>query len=172
VLNYAAVARPLESSIEAALFQYKLGLEVMLSRKHVAKCRELHMQKELCRFLVERNIRAFGKSFGRAESDLLAELPGGRFLLETKLVKKVSESSIRHYITQLKAYMDQEEAATRGVLVIYNLSDTTILADRKWLRQNLWILAINLDSASPSKLRSRLMIEDGGSDSLVRFIAS
>jgi hypothetical protein len=174
LLNYSESRGPPASSIETALFHYKLGLEIMMpgSRTHVSSKRELHMQKELCRFLVERGVRAFGKSFGQTEVDLLAEIPGERFLIETKLVKKTSSRNIDRYITQLKSYMDQEEVATRGVLVLYNLSDTTIFTDGKWLRQSLKILPVNLCSASPSKIRKRLDIEDGGQERLVTFLQS
>ena len=163
-----------DSPVERAVMQYKLGMEVMMpaSREAVSSKGELNLQKELCKFLVERDIRAFGKSFGRSEVDLLAEIAGERILIETKLLKTVSARSIDRNVTQLIAYMDQEEPATRGVLVLYNLSDTIIVSEKRWFRQRLWILPINLCESSPSRMKKRFVIEDGGTDRLLRFIES
>jgi hypothetical protein len=173
LLNYCQSYVARASPVERILFQYKLGLEVMLpvTRDQVLASHELALQKELCRFLVERDVRAFGKLFGRSEVDLLAEIPGERFLIETKVVKRASGPSIEKFITQLASYMDQEEPATRGVLLLYNLSDTVILAERVWFRQKLWVLPVNLCSTSPSKTKRRMHIEDGGRTSIVRIIS-
>jgi hypothetical protein len=172
LLDYCQSYVSRQSAIERVLFQYKLGLEVMLpiTRDEVLASREIALQKELCRFLVERDVRAFGKLFGRSEIDLLAEVPGERFLIETKIVKRPNNSSIEKYITQLASYMDQEEPATRGILLLYNVSDTVILAERVWFRQKLWVLPVNLCSTSPSQTKRRIHIEDGGKASIVRII--
>jgi hypothetical protein len=174
LLNYTEDVVNVESSVERVLVQYKLGLEVMLpqSRDVVAEKRELELQKELCRFLVERDVRAFGKSFGRTEVDLLAEIPGERFLIETKIVEAASSNNIDRNVTQLISYMDHEEPATRGVLVLYNVSNTVVISDRKWFRQRLWVLPINLCDRPPSKAKRRLLIEDGGEDTMLRFVPS
>jgi hypothetical protein len=53
------------------------------SRETVGSRGEIDLQKELCKFLIERDIRAFGKLFGRSEVDLVAEMVGERILIET-----------------------------------------------------------------------------------------
>ncbi len=172
LLNLSDIRVSFDSPMEQSLIQYKLGLEVMLpeSAKRVTKLGELALQKELCRFLIERGVLAFGKSFGRSEVDILAELPGERFVIETKVIKRRCRDTIDLGVTQIIAYMDHEEPATRGVLVVYNVSDTIITADKRWHRERLWILPINLCGTSPSKTTKRLTIESGGSDAIVRLI--
>jgi len=162
------------STIERAIIQYKLGLEIMLPamREIVEQKREVTLQREFSRFLIERGIRAFGRQFGRAEADILAEIPGERFLLETKIAKHVTPRSFEKYVTQLLAYLDHEEPATRGVLVIYNISDTLIVGERQWLRHRLWILPINLCKMPPNKTIRRIFIEDGGDSAVLRFVPS
>ncbi|MCC7171243.1 MAG: hypothetical protein IT459_12395 [Planctomycetes bacterium] len=76
--------------VEKALRAYKLGLEAMdqhLRAEYVVK-RELRLQRELCRFLVEREIPAYGTKFGRSEVDLRAEQPRRSVVIEVKLLKK------------------------------------------------------------------------------------
>ena len=79
-----------ETPVEKALMQYKLGREVMAPEiiEEFKNKKELLLQKELCKFLLERNIFSFGTKFVRSETDLLAELPTEGFIIETKIYKE------------------------------------------------------------------------------------
>jgi len=64
------------------------------------------LQKELCKFLLERNIFSVGTKFGRSETDLLAELPTEGFIIETKIYKegkRVNEKIIKSTLCNYKA---------------------------------------------------------------------
>lgn len=164
-----------ESPVERALTQYKLGAEVMapdnikaLSRKH-----ELRLQKELCRFLLERGIFTVGTKFGRSETDLLANLPDEGYIIEAKVYKntaRVSEKTIKSDLVQLQSYMDQNPTRTRGILVIYNFSSTLISAPRQWVAGRFWFLPINLQQKPPSGRNRSLVVERGDGDDLIRVL--
>ncbi len=161
--------------MERALTQYKLGAEVMapdnikaLSRKH-----ELRLQKELCRFLLERGIFTVGTKFGRSETDLLANLPDEGYIIEAKVYKntaRVSEKTIKSDLVQLQSYMDQNPTRTRGILVIYNFSSTLISAPRQWVAGRFWFLPINLQQKPPSGRNRSLVVERGDGDDLIRVL--
>jgi hypothetical protein len=63
-------------------------------------------------------------------------------------------------LAQLQDYMDRRVARPRGVLVIYNLSGTLLVGPGVWLKGRYWITAINLGSATGSRRRRSLVIEE------------
>jgi hypothetical protein len=166
-----------ESTLERALRQYKLGLEVMAPEilKAFTQKGELRLQKELCRFLIERNIFAVGTKFGRSETDLLAEEAANAYVLETKLFRRgvgLRPSSIKRSLVQLQSYMDQMPSAPRGVLIIYNLTESLLTAVRKWIQGRYWILPINLQQDPPSSRKRSLAIELGEGNQLIEIIVT
>lgn len=164
-----------ETPIERALLQYKLGYEVMLpdSRKRIPKgTHELKLQKELCKFLLERNVFTFGTQFGQSEVDLMQQQPGDTLVIEAKIYRRsASSSSLRANLAQLQNYMDQQEFTSRGVLVIYNLTNTLLLPrERRWIRGRYWILPINLGTDTPSRRKRSLMFEEGRDGELLQVV--
>jgi hypothetical protein len=142
----------------AALWAYKLGLEVMMphSRSDMlgaggGKSKgELRLQRELCRFLVERGVHAFGKRFGPAEVDLLAFDPLSALVIETKIAKTPpNEAAFRRWLSQLLSYMDQEPLKNAGALVVYNMGHVPIITRGTrgralLLKERLYVIPINL----------------------------
>ena len=117
-----------DSPIERALRQYKLGLEVMAPEilVEMQEKGELLLQKELCKFLLEKNIFTVGTKFGRSETDLFVEHAGGEYTIEATVFRRKgsrSRSSLNHAVVQLQNYLDQRPSTPRGILVIYNLTD-------------------------------------------------
>jgi len=164
-----------ESPVEKALTQYKLGTEVMApdNIKDLSQKNELRLQKELCRFLLERGIFTVGTKFGRSETDLLANLPDEGYIIEAKVYKytaRVSEKTIKNNLVQLQSYMDQNPTRTRGILVIYNFSSTFISAPRQWIDGRFWFLPINLQKEPPSGRNRSLVIERGDGDDVIRVL--
>jgi len=164
-----------ETPIEKALFQYKLGTEVMAPEiiEQMTKKNELSLQKELCKFLIERGIYAMGTKFGRSETDLLAELPDEGFIIETKIYKeskRVGVRVIKSNLVQLQSYMDQNPVHRKGVLVIYNFSSVLITAPRRWIAGRFWFLPINLQKQPPSGRDRSIMIEPSEGSDLIRVL--
>jgi len=151
-----------EGSVERILRAYKLGLEVMAQdiREEFVEKGELRLQREMCRFLVERSIRAYGTKFGWSEVDLRADDVLGAVVIETKVLRSTapSERDINRWLTQLGSYLDQEHLALRGVLVLYNFSPTAILCPTTTIRFRYLILSINLCPDSPSKREASIEI--------------
>lgn len=161
--------------IERALRQYKLSLEVMTPEilTGLRGKKEVLLQKELCRFLLEREIFAVGTRFGRGETDLLAQEPTGEIVIETKIYRaRVNERIIRRDLAQLHNYMDQSAIYRRGCLAIYNLSDSVIVAPQEWLQGRYWILPINLLRDVPSKQRRSVTIEASKKKELINVIVN
>ncbi|MBN4054563.1 hypothetical protein JYT87_02520, partial [Nitrospira defluvii] len=164
-----------ETFVEKALMQYKLGIEVMTPEiiDSLKNKKELLLQKELCRFLLERNIFTVGTKFGRSETDLLAELPTEGYIIETKIYKegrRVNERIIKSNLVQLQSYMDQSPIHRKGILVIYNFSSILITAPRYWLRGRFLLLPINLQTKPPSSRQRSLIIEPGEGEDLIRVL--
>jgi len=163
-----------ETPVEKALTQYKLGIEVMTPEiiKVLQKKKELTLQKELCKFLLERNVFAVGTKFGRSEVDLLAELPTEGYVIETKIYREgrnVGEGTIKNNLVQLQSYMDQSPVHRRGILVIYNFSSKLITAPKRWIGGRFWFLPINLQRNPPSGRHQSIMIDQGEGEDLVRI---
>lgn len=160
------------SEIEKHLWQFKLGQEVIASEINNDNIpSELNLQKALSKFLIERGVLSFGRSFGRQEIDLYIEEYGEPFIIEVKLFKKKSGLDFRKnasqtlfYCDQLKTNADQlysymeEINQPRGVLVLFNYSDHYIDCPRQWIKGRLWILAINLGT-TPSKTKATVSIK-------------
>lgn len=156
--NYIDIASRVPANVEEQLWRYKLGQEVIApqntSRIVKGRTAELDLQKDICRFLLERGVRSFGKTFGRSQIDLYAnELPGEDIVIEVKVYKTPpSEARIKANFTQLLSYMDQElQRQPRGALVIFNCSDALLIAPRKWIHDRVFVLAINIGVKPPSK---------------------
>lgn len=162
-----------DSPVERALRAYKLGLEVVagdIQASH-SKLNELRLQRELCRFLVERHIPAYGTQFGWSEVDLRTEDALGAVLIEAKKITKVpSEADINRWLTQLGSYLDQEHRALRGVLAIYNFSPAPILAPATAIRLKYLVIAVNLCPTSPSKRRAAIEIVEGRDGNVVDVV--
>ncbi len=164
-----------DSKIERALFQYKLGQEIIapVRNKEIKASSELKLQKEISKFLVERDVLSYGTKYGRSEIDLYTKGEGGEdFVVEVKVYKgsRASEGTIKKNLVQLLSYMDLHRQP-RGILTIINMTSDTVLAPKKWLRGRLWVIAVNLCPKSPSK-RSRLIeiIESTDSKQIVEFV--
>jgi hypothetical protein len=156
-------------SVERALRAFKLGMEVS-AEDHLEASRlkdELYLQRVLLKFLVEREITAFGTRFGRSEVDVRAEDTMGSVVVEAKVLRvPLTEPKLNRWLTQLGSYMDQSHVALRGALVIFNFADSPILAPETIVGFRFLIVAINLCRASPSKRSSGVQVEGpaAGSD--------
>jgi len=168
-----------QTDIEKALFQYKLGYEIFAKEnnkrfKSNKAPIELTLQKELCKYLLERGIYSYGKSFGTHEIDLMVEQPGKIYVLETKIYKsnfslENFERHIRRDFIQLSEYLDIESSSAYGILVIYNLTDVLLLMSKQWISKRIWILPINITSLTPSKRKQSIKIEESDKKPFIRF---
>ncbi len=175
ILRIAADLVTRVSPVERALLQYKLGHEVVANeiRRLYAGRGELSLQRELCRFLIERDLYAIGTKFGSSEIDLLVEHYQASFVIEVKLIRpsaNATPASIKRALIQLQSYMDQTRRVTRGVLLIVNMASTTIISPRKWLHGRYWILPVNLHTDTPSKRRRTLQIEEVSGTDLIEVV--
>jgi len=155
-----------EGEVERALRAYKLGLEVVGDsvRADMGTKGELELQRDLCRFLVERNIAAFGTTFGSSEVDLLVEDDLGPLVVEVKKLRKLpTERSLGDWLTQLGSYMDQHHNAVRGALVLFNFADGPVLAPVVPVVFRYLIVSINLCGVTPSRRRSHVEIRPSAS---------
>ena len=110
--------------------------------------------------------------FGLSETDLFAEAPD-TYILETKLFRKTAslgEVAIKNSLVQLQSYMDQSPKAPRGVLIVYNLTSSLLLAPRQWIQGRYWVLPINLQEAPPSGRKRSLSVEPGKGQQLIEVI--
>lgn len=147
--------------VETALRAFKLGLEVMDQDifDEYSKKSELRLQRELCRFLLERNISTFGTKFGRSESDLRAEQQIRSVVIEVKLLKRPpAERDFNRWLTQLGTYMDQELISLSGALVVFNLTDTPLLMPAGILQGRYHLIAVNLCKMSASRRGSSVEV--------------
>jgi hypothetical protein len=71
--------------------------------------------------------------------------------------KKLTSRQLKNNVSQLKSYMDQINQS-KGILAIYNFSNTVILAPRKWFGGRILIICINMCELSPSKRNSSIEI--------------
>ncbi|HVJ90251.1 MAG TPA: hypothetical protein VM580_10645 [Labilithrix sp.] len=71
-------------------------------RDELSDCDELQLQRRLCRFFFERDIRAFGTKIGWSELDVRAEDGFSSLLIEAKkVVSEPSAAIINKWLTQL-----------------------------------------------------------------------
>jgi hypothetical protein len=172
VLSYAEILGKPVSGVEELLWAHKLGLEVSLpdSREEV-KGHEERIQRRLCRFLVERGIQAFGTKFGRSQIDLLLQRGGEQYVVETKKYNgRVTGKQIKKDLVQLQMYMTQKFTAPRGVLLIYNLTDTVICSPMKWIKGRYYLLPINLGIRTPSRKEHSIHIDIVSGEELISCV--
>jgi hypothetical protein len=153
--------------VEDALRAYCAGLEVVgsESRELLLDRHEKWLQRDVCRFLVERGHRAVGTSFGGSEVDLRAEDTVGAILIEAKKNKPLAtEAKIRQWFTQLQEYMSKEVLRNRGVLLIYNFHATPIFAPRGYLHGRYLVLVVNLCPDTAHGLYESVLIEESTDD--------
>ncbi|MBK8870363.1 MAG: hypothetical protein IPN19_04815 [Elusimicrobia bacterium] len=157
-----------DSNVEENIWRYKLGQEAIApsSGKMIlsGKKNEITLQKEVCKFLLEKGILSFGKSFGRSQIDLYAkERIGEDYVIETKIyTSPPSERMIRSNFAQLLSYMDQEShQQPRGILVLFNCSDCLVTAPRVWLNDRIFVIALNIGKIPPSGRKSWIEIKQG-----------
>ncbi|MAE22016.1 MAG: hypothetical protein CMK92_06245 [Pseudomonas sp.] len=166
LLKYAEELNVSFTDVSQALWQYKLGQEVIapLQLKEVKSKKETDLQKELSKFLVERNILSFGRTFGRSEIDLYTKHQLGEdYVIEVKVYKtgNPSVSKIQDNIVQLQSYMDQVDQP-KGILLIYNCTDNLIVAPRHWFNGRLWVLALNIGQVPPSGRKRTIELVPSG----------
>lgn len=164
ILDSSEVFVDYQSTLAKALLQYKLGIELMAPDciSHYTNKHELHLQKELCQFLLHRGIFAFGSKFGRSEIDLLSQYSEEEFVIETKVYRgnvKPTAKQIKNNLIQLESYIDQSPNLRRGILVIYNLSKYLITEPREWINNRYLILPINLLQDRPNERKKSIFIE-------------
>ncbi|MCK6536075.1 MAG: hypothetical protein L6Q84_24160 [Polyangiaceae bacterium] len=155
-----------EGAVERTLRAYKLGLEVVGDsvRADMLSKGELALQRDLCRFLVERDIPAFGTKFGSSEVDLLVEDDLGPLVVEVKKLQKLpTEGRLGDWLTQLGSYMDQQHSAVRGALVLFNFADGPVLAPVVPVVFRYLIVSINLCGVTPSRRQSHVEIRPSAS---------
>lgn len=169
----AARAPSIESPIERALTAHKLGLEVVAPdiRQELLALNELGLQRRLCRFLFERDIRAFGTKVGWSELDVRAENGMTSLLIETKKeTSGISIAKIKRWLTQLGSYMDQEHRAVRGALVIYNFTPVPIFAPKTTILHRYFVVPINLCPMAPSGRGASVELVEGALSEPVRLV--
>lgn len=162
-----------ESPVERALFAHKLSLEVVAEdlRDDLEGNDELQLQRRLCRFFYERDIRAFGTKIGRSELDARAEDGFYSLLIEAKkVIEPPSVTTVNKWLTQLGSYMDQEKRAARGALVLYNFTSVPIFAPKETLLYRYLVVAINLCASSPSKRTGRIELSEGDATNPLRLL--
>jgi hypothetical protein len=155
-----------EVSLEAVLHQMKLGLEVVAQdvSSEYATRPELRLQREIARFLIERGIHAVGTKFGRHETDFVVGERADYYVIEVKKFapsRTITDRTIKGAIVQLQAYMDQPPTHPLGILVVFNFTNSLLLAPPSWIRGRYRIVVINLQGESPSGLTKSLTVEEG-----------
>lgn len=166
LVEYTALFTKQQTQIENILRQYKMGQEIISPRRkaefdNVHNTLEIYLQKDICKFLLERNILAFGKSIGRNQIDLYyKEISGDDFVIEAKIYKNenhITLNALKKNIVQLQSYMDLH-VQPKGILAIYNFTNALMMAPRKWLRGRIFILCINLCDSTASTRKSSIEI--------------
>lgn len=159
----ASTTTPL--AIEQALKAYKLGLEVAdeTLTKRLQQRGELRLQRHMVRYLVERDIFAFGTKFGWNESDAVVQERTGLVVIEAKVIpadgKKLTGRTINAWLTQLGSYLDQHRPAALGALVIYNFGEVPIFCPAIPLRHRFLLVSVNLCPDSASKREEAIHVE-------------
>ncbi|MBL7198402.1 MAG: hypothetical protein ISS47_09935 [Candidatus Omnitrophica bacterium] len=178
IINYYITR---QTDVEKALFQYKLKYEIFAKENNKTfndkgAPNELFLQKELCAYLLEKNIYSYGKSFGSYKIDLMIDQPGEVYILETKIYRgiiklRTLEHRIYRNFIQLDEYLDKELNSPYGILIIYNITNILIKTPKNWLRKRLFILPINISEVTPSKRQQSITIEESEEKGTIRFIS-
>jgi hypothetical protein len=164
-----------ETPMGIALFQYKAGLELFapaIAKRMPRK--ELQLQLELCKFLLERGIVSVGTKFGQHETDLVARVRGDYVVVECKVLRAVPKNieTLQKNLLQLLRYdaLNPAFMGRRAILVVYNFTNVPILTDDNLALDRAWIIAINAAAGPPSETKQaiRVVIEpEGGRPKLV-----
>lgn len=158
-----------EFPLEAMLRQLKLGLEVVaqdISRDYGRRS-ELRLQREIARFLIERGIYAVGTKFGRSETDFVIGEHADHYVIEVKKYARgsaITDRTVKSALVQLQSYMDQPPTHPVGILVVFNFTDSLLIAPQTWIRGRYKILVINLQPEPPSGRRKSLTVEEGSGE--------
>lgn len=144
-----------ETPMGIALFQYKAGIELFAPTIAGSMSRrEVVLQQELCKFLLERGIFSVGTKFGQNQTDLVANVRDDYIVVECKVLKTApSPKALQRNVAQLLRY-DSLNPAFRGrraVLVLYNFTSVPILTPRELVAGRAWVVAINAKAGPPSK---------------------
>lgn len=156
------------SPVEQVLRRYKLSLEAALPDTGVelssiahTSSGELHLQRHLCRFMIEHGVYAVGTRFGRAQVDLMSTDGHADYLIEAKLFREddwPTDGAVREYFQQLQSYMQTTRLRPFGILLIFNFSKCPINAEQVWFSDRYWILPVNLADMTPSDIKATLNI--------------
>lgn len=151
-----------QTPLATALHQYKVGIELFAPAIADALSQdELVLQKQLCKFLIERGIFSVGTKFGQSETDLVANVRDDYFVIEAKVIRETpSPTMLPRNLMQLLRYDDLNPAfrGARAVLLLYNFSDVPIMAPRELVAGRAWIVAVNAKAGPPSKTKRVLQI--------------
>lgn len=165
LIEYTLLFTKQHSRIEEALRQYKMGQEVIHPARKIefrnVTGLEIYLQKDMCKFLIERNILAFGRDIGRNQIDLYhKDILGEDFIIEAKIYseeRRLTLNSLKKNVVQLQSYMDLHDQP-RGILAIYNFTNTLLTAPKIWLKGRILIICINLCDLSASSRKSSIQI--------------
>ena len=144
------------SEIEESLQRYKLFYEMEAPDlpQNEYKKKEEFFQRHMAKYLHLMGCSAVGTKFSLNESDLLVQKYPDSVVVESKVFRGTrypTELMIRRSLGQLSTYMDQRLKQPKGVLAIYNFTDSTITAPQTWLGGRYWILPINMSKKTASK---------------------
>lgn len=165
LVNLTSVYFIRDNPIERVLRAYKLSLELFASEvnkeisTYKTREKEIRLQKEICRVLLQKDIYSYGVLFGNSEIDLLTKSTYGEiFVIETKLFKSNPNANIiKKNLSQLLSYMAQH-SQSKGILFIYNLSDRVIVTPETWIKGRIAIIAVNLGKKTPSQREKALVL--------------
>lgn len=162
-------------TIARLLWQHKLAMEVDPETsaepfRRTGSGHEVHAQRRLCSYLLDRGILCFGTKFGPSETDIVGLEPRP-VLAEVKIFrKKPNPAQVQRAMVQLRSYMDQPPIRVLGILVVYNLSDTLITAARNtWVEGRVLVVPVNIGSVTPSRRDHLVEIYVEGTERELRF---
>jgi hypothetical protein len=95
------------------------------------------------------------------------------YIVETKVFKqsgKVRAKAITDAFSQLRSYMDTHPTTPRGVLLIYNMSESHISAPEHWLRNRFLFVVVNMQKDSPSHRTHSLEILEGDEAKTIQVV--
>lgn len=151
-----------ETPLGTALFQYKAGIELYAPKIASTMPKdELTLQKDLCKFLLERGIFSVGTKFGQNETDLVANVRDDYIVIEAKVIKTApNPTKLAQNLMQLLRYDDLNPAfrGSRAVLIIYNFTDVPIMATHDLVGGRAWVVAVNAKAGPPSKTKRSLKL--------------
>lgn len=148
--------------LEIALYQYKVGIELASNTPfELGAWNEVTLQKQLCRYLLDRGIVAVGTKFGRLETDLVTQNEDAFTVLECKVLTSVpSTTALERNLAQLLRYQETNPdlKGRRGVLVLYNYTDVPIFVPAEPVTGRIWLHAINVKAGPASAIGNSINI--------------